>query len=171
MRKILLATTALIGVAFAGAAHAAPNGQALSLNVGGYNDFVAGIYNGVAATPAGAKSAHDDFEDEFKISFDALGKASNGTIVDLGLAHIFYPQARLAPFVMLGTGIVRIEPKATLVQPDDRLEQSAYVGGGLRYYLTRRFFLRGEYKEHIIFTNRNQNEQVDEWKFGFAFFF
>ena len=53
----------------------------------------------------------------------------------------------------------------------NRTQQSAYVGGGLRYYLTRRFFLRGEFKEHIIFTNRNQNQQVDEWKFGFAFFF
>ncbi len=66
---------------------------------------------------------------------------------------------------------MRTEPKTTHVAPDDRIEQSAYAGGGLRYYLTRRFFLRGEFKEHIIFTNRNQNQQVDEWKFGFAFFF
>jgi len=41
----------------------------------------------------------------------------------------------------------------------------------VRYYLTRRFFLRGEYKSHMVFTKRNANEEVDEWKLGFAFFF
>jgi hypothetical protein len=133
--------------------------------------FFYGDYGGASAVSVyGAVFANPNLGAEVSIG-EFLGTASNGTTADLGLVHIFYPQARLAPFVMLGTGVVRIEPKATLVQPEDRTEQSAYVGGGLRYYLTRRFFLRGEFKEHIIFTNRNQNQQVDEWKFGFAFFF
>ena len=68
-------------------------------------------------------------------------------------------------------GLVRVEPKATLVQAPDRTEQTAYVGGGIRYYLTRRFFLRAEYKAHYVFTKRNENEDADEWKLGFAFFF
>jgi hypothetical protein len=133
--------------------------------------FFYGDYGGASAVSVyGAVFANPNLAAEVSIG-EFLGKASDGTTADLGLVHIFYPQARLAPFVMLGTGVVRIEPKATLVQPDDRTEQSAYVGAGLRYYLTRRFFLRGEFKEHIIFTNRNENQQVDEWKFGFAFFF
>jgi hypothetical protein len=133
--------------------------------------FFYGDYGGASALSVyGAVFANPNLAGELSVG-EFLGKAADGTTVDLGLVHIFYPQARLAPFVMLGTGVVRIEPKATLVEPDDRTEQSAYVGGGLRYYLTRRFFLRGEFKEHIIFTNRNQNQQVDEWKFGFAFFF
>ena len=100
-----------------------------------------------------------------------LGNASNGTVVDLGLTHVFVPEWRLSPFVMLGTGLVHIEPKATLVLPPDRTDQTAYVGGGVRFYLTRRFFVRGEYKQHIVFTSRNDNDKVDEWKLGFAFFF
>ena len=133
--------------------------------------FFYGDYGGASEISVyGAVFANPNLSAELSIG-QFLGSASNGTTFDLGLAHIFYPQARLAPFVMIGTGMVHTEPKATLVQPEDRTEQSAYVGGGLRYYLTRRFFLRGEFKEHIIFTNRNQNEQVDEWKFGFAFFF
>ena len=63
------------------------------------------------------------------------------------------------------------EPKATLVQPRTASSKRAYVGGGVRFYLTRRFFLRAEYKSHYIFTKRNQNEDADEWKVGFAFFF
>lgn len=100
-----------------------------------------------------------------------LGNASNGTVADLGLTHVFLPEWRISPFAMLGTGIVRIEPKATLVAPLDRSDQTAYVGGGLRFYLTRRFFVRAEYKSHVVFTSRNDNEGVDEWKLGFAFFF
>ncbi len=100
-----------------------------------------------------------------------LGNASNGVVGDIGLTHVFLPEWRWSPFVMLGTGIVHTEPKATLVQPLNRTEQTAYVGGGVRYYLTRRFFLRAEYKNHIVFTKLNSNEEVDEWKLGFAFFY
>jgi hypothetical protein len=100
-----------------------------------------------------------------------LGKYTNGVVGDLGLTHVLVPEWRLSPFLMLGTGIVHVSPKATLVQPTERTDQTAYVGGGVRYYLTRRFFLRGEYKSHVVFTKRNANEEVDEWKLGFAFFF
>lgn len=100
-----------------------------------------------------------------------LGRYSNGETGDIGLTHVIAPEARWSPFLTLGVGLVHTEPKATLVQPLVRTEQSAYVGGGIRYYLTRRFFLRAEYKAHYIFTTRNENEEADEWKMGFAFFF
>jgi hypothetical protein len=100
-----------------------------------------------------------------------LGKFSNGVTGDVGLTHVIAPEARWSPFLTLGVGVVHVEPKATLVQAANRTEQTAYVGGGVRYYLTRRFFVRGEYKAHYIFTKRNQNQEADEWKLGFAFFF
>jgi uncharacterized protein YgiM (DUF1202 family) len=100
-----------------------------------------------------------------------LGSFSNGEFADLGLAHVISPESRWSPFLTLGVGVAHTEPKATLVTPSNRTEQTAYVGGGIRYYLTRRFFLRAEYKAHYIFTTRNQNEEADEWKLGFAFFF
>jgi hypothetical protein len=99
------------------------------------------------------------------------GRFSNGNTGDIGLTHVIAPESRWSPFLMLGIGEVHTEPKATLVQPSDRTEPTAYVGGGIRYYFTRRFFLRAEYKAHYIFTKRNQNEEADEWKAGFAFFF
>jgi len=100
-----------------------------------------------------------------------LGKFTNGNTVDIGLTHVLMPEWRLSPFFTIGTGIVHLEPKATLVQPSDRTQETAYVGGGLRFYLTRRFFLRAEFRSHYIFTNLNQNQRADEWKGGFAFFF
>jgi opacity protein-like surface antigen len=100
-----------------------------------------------------------------------LGNFSNGETENIGFAHVFVPEARWSPFVTIGLGLVQTQPKATLVAAPDRDEQSAYVGGGIRFYLTRRFFLRAEYRQYWIFTKRNQNEDADEWKAGFAFFF
>ena len=62
-------------------------------------------------------------------------------------------------------------PSATLVLPLDRTDQTAYAGAGLRFYLTRRFFVRAEYRWHTVFTSRDDNEELDEWKLGLAFFF
>lgn len=99
MRKILLATTALVGVAIgtAGVAHAAAPASPITVNVGGYVDFIAGFshesqgaLDSVSSVPFdafGSESAIDisegqrishDFETEFKLNIDAMGKAANG---------------------------------------------------------------------------------------------
>lgn len=114
------------------------------------------------------------FNEQLALEFTAsqfLGNASNGWFLDLGLAHVFKPEWRLSPLFTIGTGFIRIEPKGTLVVPFDRSNQTAYVGAGLRFYWTRRFFVRGEYRSHMVFTDRNENEEIDEWKLGLAFFF
>jgi len=100
-----------------------------------------------------------------------FGKYYDGVTGDLGLSHVVMPEWRISPFFTIGTGLVHFEPKVSLVQPSDHVEQTAYVGAGLRCYLTRRFFVRAEFKEHYIFTNLNQNQRAAEWKMGFAFFF
>lgn len=100
-----------------------------------------------------------------------LGNASNGWLGTAGLAHMFMPQWRVSPFVGLGAGVVRIEPKATLVLPEDRTDSAAYAGIGLRGYLTNRFLLQAEYREFVIFTSRDDNEEIDEWTAGFTYYF
>lgn len=100
-----------------------------------------------------------------------LGDARNGKTLDLGLDHVFLPERRWSPFVTLGTGLIDIDPKGTLLRPRDLSDQTAYVGTGLRFYLSRRFFARAEYKWHVVFTSRDDNEEIEEWKAGFGFFF
>ncbi len=100
-----------------------------------------------------------------------LGEQRNGYMVELGLVHIFAPEWRLSPYVSLGGGIFRVEKDAQRPNLVDRTDESAYIGAGARLYLTRRFFLRGEYKERVIFTSRDDNEELREWKVGLAFFF
>ena len=100
-----------------------------------------------------------------------LGNASNGYSAELGLTHVYRPDWRLSPLLMLGTGAIWIKPRSTTVESIDRNDQTAYVGAGLRFYLTRRFFLRGEYRHHLVFTSRDSNEEIKEWKLELAFFF
>jgi hypothetical protein len=112
--------------------------------------------------------------DNLKVEVSAsqyLGNLSNGYLIDVGFAHVFMPEWRFSPFVTLGGGYEHVEPKSTLAQALSANNQTGYVGAGVRYYLGRRLFLRGEWRVHEIFTNQNSNEVKNEWKVGFAFFY
>ena len=100
-----------------------------------------------------------------------LGNFSNGWTGSINIVHEAFPDWRVSPFMTLGAGAIRTEPKSTIVQGDDRTDQIGHVGGGFRIYATRRFLLRAEYKSYVVFTSRDDNEEVEEWKVGFAFFF
>jgi hypothetical protein len=133
--------------------------------------IMAGAYAGATLVSAfGSLSINDNLKVEFDLS-QYLGSISDGYLADVGLAHVFLPDWPISPFVTLGTGFERVEPKATLVQPVDRDDQIGYYGGGLRIYLTRRFFLRAEYRQDVVFTKTNTNEVNAEWRAGFAFFY
>lgn len=102
---------------------------------------------------------------------DITGDFSDGWMVNVNIVHQPFPAWIVSPFFTLGTGIIHIEPKATLVQTQDRTDQEAHVGFGLRSHLSRRFMLRAEYKSYVVFTSRDDNEEIDEWTVGFSFFF
>jgi hypothetical protein len=100
-----------------------------------------------------------------------LGNASNGWKAEAGLQHVLFPEWRLSPFLALGTGYVSTTPRSTIVLPLDREDQTAYAGAGVRFYLTRRFYLRADYRWHTVFTSRDDNEELEEWKVAIACFF
>lgn len=100
-----------------------------------------------------------------------LGNASDGQVLAAGLTHVFRPDWRIQPFVSMGAGMIRIQPRATLVQAPDRTDELAYAGAGIKVYLSRQFIFRAEYNKFVVFTDRDENEEPTEWKLGFAFFF
>lgn len=118
----------------------------------------------------GARSINDNLKVELSAS-QYLGEQRSGWMVEAGVAHVFAPEWRFSPFIALGGGLFRVDKDQQRPNLVDRNDQSAYAGIGARFYLTRRFFLRGEYKERIVFTSRNDNEELKEWKVGLAFFF
>jgi hypothetical protein len=112
----------------------------------------------------------DHLTAELTLANSSNNIASN-YIATLGLNHTFAPEWLVSPYAGIGTGVIKINPRATLVQPVDRVNQIGYVSIGARGYVGRRFLLRVEYRSNIVFTTRNENEEADEWKLGFAFFF
>ena len=100
-----------------------------------------------------------------------LGNFSNGWMGSVNVVHETWPDWRFSPFFTLGAGVIHTAPKSTIIQGEDRTDQVGHVGLGLRVYATRRFLLRAEYKSYVVFTSRDENEEVEEWKVGFAFFF
>jgi hypothetical protein len=99
------------------------------------------------------------------------GDFSDGWMVNVNIVHQPFPKWRVSPFLTLGTGIIHIDPKSTLVSSKDRTDQVANVGIGFRTYLGNRFLLRAEYKSYQVFLGDDDNEVIDEWKAGFSFFF
>jgi len=156
------------------------DGETLPLRIGdraGFTShrFEAGAFAG-AYGGASLVSAYTSYSFNSQLAIEAsvgqfLGRYSNGVTADIGFTHVPMPQWRLSPFLMIGLGVLHVEPKATLVQPSNRTEQTAYVGGGVRFYLTRSVFVRAEYKTHVVITTQNRNQVEDEWKLGFAVFF
>ncbi|MEM7763993.1 MAG: SH3 domain-containing protein [Pseudomonadota bacterium] len=100
-----------------------------------------------------------------------IGNFSTGWLGTANIVHETWPEWRVSPYFTMGTGVIRTEPKSTLVSTPDRTDQVALVGAGVRAYVTRRFVLRGEYKSYVVLTSRDENEEVEEWKIGFGFFF
>jgi hypothetical protein len=102
---------------------------------------------------------------------DVLGRFSNAQMASINVVHLLFPEWRVSPYFTLGAGIIRTEPKGTIVATIDSTDNLAHVGVGVRTYLTRRFVFRAEYKTYVVFTSRDDNEEPNEWKAGFSFFF
>lgn len=100
-----------------------------------------------------------------------FGDFSNGRIATVNLGLEPFPEWRLAPFVTLGTGRIFVEPKATLVNTKDRSDDVVDAGIGVRYYLSRRFLVRAQYKNYVVLTDRDTNQNAEEWKIGISTFF
>jgi hypothetical protein len=157
-----------------------PGGATLAVSEPGREEFgehrreigvLAGDFEGAnVITLYGAQALNPHLAVELRLS-QLLGNASDGQVATLGLAHVFRPDWRIQPFVAIGTGAIHVQPRTTLVQAPDRTDQLAYVGAGVRAYLSRRFIFRAEYNKFVVFTDRDDNEEANEWKLGFAFFF
>jgi len=119
-------------------------------------------YAGYAMTP--------NLSIELSVS-QVFGSFSDAVTGSVSILAQPFPEWRISPFFSLGTGVIYTDPNVTLVDELDRTEQIASVGVGVRMYLTRRFIFRAEYKNHVIFQDTNDNQEINEWKAGFAFFF
>ena len=102
---------------------------------------------------------------------DIKGRFSDARMLGGAIVHEPFPYWRASPSPPLGSGVLQTRPRASLADARERVDQVATVGGGLRFRLGPRFLLRAQFDHHLVLTDRNENEEVNEWKLGFAFFF
>lgn len=98
----------------------------------------------------------------------ATGDFSDIQYVYLKLNSSFQPIWRLTPYFALGAGVLKTSPNTKLVQSEQRNDTSMLAGIGLRSYLTRNFTMRLEYNQHLVLTDRDVNEDVNQWIFGLS---
>ena len=99
------------------------------------------------------------------------GDFSSSRIVDLSLQVAPFSDNRFSPYFNLGFGHFKNEPKAPLINAVDTSATTAVVGVGLRVYLTRRFIIRADFKDHVVMIDADRNEEFQQWLTGFSFFF
>ena len=104
----------------------------------------------------------------------SVGRKSSSTFLKANLVMQPLPDFKYSPYLTLGFGEIEVDPSATLITPVEDSNTFAQFGIGIQRYISRSFLARLEVNEYIIFaadSTRNDNEEVNEWKFGFAVFF
>jgi hypothetical protein len=157
-----------------------PTGEPTEFADAGLGDFtkrrweiglVGGTFNGAPVmTLYGAYALNANLSAELSAS-QVSGDFYSSDIVNVNLLSQPFPKWRYAPFFTLGLGQINTSPSVTLIQAQDSQDLIAHVGVGIKMYLTRRFILRAEYKNYVEFSSDDNNEDFEEWKAGFAFFF
>lgn len=118
----------------------------------------------------GAFNFSPNFSTELALS-QATGQFSDSLLADFNVTYMFYPEWRVSPFFKMGTGVINTETKSTLIATEDVTDQTAHIGVGIAAYITQSFVFRAEYNDYVVFTSRDENEEINEWKLGFGFFF
>jgi hypothetical protein len=100
-----------------------------------------------------------------------FGDFSDGKMATVSVVHQMFPEWRYSPFVTIGGGVRQTNPRSSLVDTEDRTDGTASVGAGIRIHLTGRLLLRLQYKHYVVMTDRDDDEEVGEWKIGISAFY
>ncbi len=157
-----------------------PSGEAVQLASGSLDDYRArrwefgihgGEFGGAGTISLSAlRALSTGLHGEISLSH-VLGRFSDSLIVSADLLALPVPEWRFAPYFLVGTGVIDTRPHTALVQARDGRDQLSHAGVGMRVWLARHVLARVEYRYHVIFTSRDENEEVSEWKAGFSVFF
>ena len=160
-----------------------PSGQALSFKEENRDAFVQrswelGAMSGeIKGAPLLSVYAAYTFTENLSLELDlehAVGNVSSSNLVKLQLLMQPFPDWKYSPFFSMAAGAIQVKPNATLINPADKNNPLSQIGLGVKTYLSRRFVLRAEVNQMVIFsanTDKDKNEDLTEWKIGFAIFF
>jgi hypothetical protein len=113
---------------------------------------------------------HENFIAELTIA-QSTGDFSTTSLYYASIVSQPFPDSRWSPFFSLGAGRFTNVPKVTLVSAIESKGGLANAAIGLRYYITRQFFLKVEAKRHVALINYTSADHFNELSAGAAFFF
>jgi len=100
-----------------------------------------------------------------------LGDFSEVRQTTVNVTNTPFPEWQFSPYFGIGGGLVKVIPSAALVQEVDRQDEVLFATTGLKTYITDRFLFRVEYRNYVILTTQETNEDIEEWTVGFSVFF
>ncbi|MDH5182046.1 MAG: SH3 domain-containing protein [Gammaproteobacteria bacterium] len=121
-------------------------------------------------TVYGAWAFNQSLSAEVSVS-QLLGNLTTSNLINVGLVTQVFSDDWISPYFSIATGIVNTSTRATLVSEVDTSDQTASFAIGVRTYLSRTFFLRVEYRELVIFSSTDNNEELEIWSVGVGSFF
>ncbi|WP_416306163.1 SH3 domain-containing protein [Neptunicella sp. SCSIO 80796] len=157
-------------------------GEPVSLFDGSFDSyqqrrFELGVMGGVlesvpALSVVGGWQLTDNISTQLSYS-QALGDFSENQLLLLSVRVYPFPEWRISPFFSLGTGRLKTTPRANLVQSgaETRNSDLASAAIGSRFYLARNFVLNLQYQHLLALTDRDSNEELEQWQLGFIVFF
>ena len=78
---------------------------------------------------------------------------------------------RFSPFFGVGVGKFKNFPNLSLIGATDTDAKLGVARLGVRYYLTERFVMSGDYSLYTAFLNDQRSTQYNAWTLGLSFFF
>lgn len=101
----------------------------------------------------------------------ASGDFSSSLLYYASILSEPYPEWRVSPFFSLGLGRYHNKPRSTLVSALETESNMANAALGARFYLTRRFVVRGDYRRHVVFIDDSRIHEFNELSLGISLFF
>lgn len=102
---------------------------------------------------------------------EVAGDLSSSDVYTLNIVSTPFPDWVVSPNFTIGYGRFENTPRATLIGAQDSDSDLANAGVGARFYLTERFFIRVDYRYHVVLSSDDDNDKFDELTGGVAFFF
>ncbi len=101
----------------------------------------------------------------------ALGDISDSDVAELMLVAQPFPDWWVTPYMGIGAGVIKTTPHSVLAKAENR--ENTLISGaiGMKYHVARNFLVRLEFKNALVLTERDENEEIQTWKIGFSVFF
>ena len=155
-------------------------GDPLAIEVAGLSSFKKRKWDlGMSAGDFGGNdliSVHGSYHFNKNLSsefsyIETFGNAVDGRGIFVKLVHQPFPHWRLSPFVAIGGGIYESNPRSNIATTESRSDNVSLVAAGIQMYLAQRLFLRLQYNNYLVITDRDNDEEIESWSIGINAYF